>query len=87
MKKLLIIPFLLSLTACGIFAKHENILPIVQKVNIDAVLLEPCGDLLQLKPTATFNDVLLVTKDNTLLYAQCKEKHQALTTILRKSYE
>ena len=87
MKNLLLIIFLLSLTACAIFPEKEKISPVVQKVNIDTTLLEECGELLQLSATATFNDVLIVTKDNTLLYTKCKEKQKALSIIMKKSYE
>lgn len=87
MKNLLIIGLLLTLIGCANSRQPENILPIVKKVNIDSALLEPCEDLLQLQPNATFNDVLLVVKDNTLLSTKCRNKHKALTTILRKSYE
>jgi len=88
MKKLLIIMFLLCLNGCALFSENEKIeTPVVKKINIDQVLLEDCGDLLPLTNPKSFNDILIVTKDNTALYYSCKEKHKALANILKKSYE
>jgi hypothetical protein len=88
MKKLLIITLLLSLNGCALFSENKKIeTPVVQKINIDQALLQECGDLLQLTSAKSFNDILIVTKENTILYYSCKEKHKALANILRKSYE
>jgi hypothetical protein len=88
MKNLLIIIFLLILNGCALFPQTEKIeTPVVEKINIDQALLEECSDLLQLTNPKSFNDILIVTKDNTILYYSCKEKHKALANILKKSYE
>ncbi len=95
MKKLLLLLIFLSLTACGTFQNRKD-LPvivteqtteyIVPEVNIDTYLLSECPTLVNLgKVDATYADVLLVTKDNTALYAECKAKHAALIKILNTS--
>lgn len=94
MKKAILLFIFLSLVACGNFQKREN-LPIiiteehteyiVPEVNIDSYLLEECKKQESLSKDSTFNDVLIVTKDNTIIYAECREKHKALVEVLRKS--
>lgn len=94
MKKAILILFFLSLTACGIFQKRQD-LPIiiteehteyvVPEVNIDSYLLDACKDLGTLESTESFNDVLIITKENTIKFAECRDKHKALVEILRKS--
>ena len=94
MKNTLIFILLLSLTACANFFPKPD-LPIilteptieymVPEVNIDAYLLSECDLLNPLAKTNTFNDVLLVTRDNVELYATCKDKHSALVKIIKSS--
>ena len=95
MKNVLIIGLIMLLTGCDLFIKHEN-LPtvvteqsteyVVPEVNIDSYLLQDCSPLITLdKSSVTFNDVVLNTKDNSLLYAECRDKHSALVKILKQS--
>lgn len=94
MKKAVLLFFFLSLTACGLFQKRQD-LPIiiteehteyvVPQVNIDSYLLESCKEQSVLGIDSSFNDVLIVTKDNTIVFAECRDKHKALVEILRKS--
>ena len=95
MKKALLLLIFLSLTACGTFQNKKD-LPIiiteqsteyvVPEVNIDTYLLAECQDLIKLvKIDPTYADVILLTKDNTILYAECSNKHSALIKVLKIS--
>jgi hypothetical protein len=94
MKNTIIFILLLSLTACANFSSKPD-LPIiltestteyiVPEVNIDQYLLSDCDLLNPLGKINTFNDVLLVTKDNVELYTTCRDKHSALVKVLKSS--
>ena len=94
MKKLILISLLL-LSACGTTKYKSPDLPViidsttteylVPEVNIDNSILEDCAPLLELTQNADFNAIILVTKDNAILYSNSKNKHKALVEILTKS--
>ncbi len=94
MKNLLIICLLFITTGCGIFETRPELPTViteekteylVPEVTIDQYLVEDCQDLTELPYQANFSDILVVTKDNAIKYADCKDKHKSLVKLLNKS--
>lgn len=80
MRAIITIILLVSLTACCSTVPVQPNRPI----NIDSRMLEPCKPLVVPKEPLTFESILENTKDNVLVYTDCKTKHDAAIVLLRE---
>ena len=76
------------LSGCA-FIKDEICGPPMPNVNttikVDPKLLEPCKPLLTMdKEAPGFEDYLMLTGDNALVYADCKKKQEASVLFIKK---
>ena len=87
MNKLIII-LALCLSGCASFKEYvcgPPLPPIDHTIHIDPRLLEPCKPLLPMdNGNPTFEDYLLLTGDNAIIYVDCKKKQDASILFLKK---
>ena len=85
MKKALIIA-LLILTGCATAVAPTAPLVVApsKSIYIDSALLRPCRSLVSVPPPVTFENVLTVTKTNTSIYVECRNRMNAAIVVLKK---
>ena len=82
-KILLSILVMFSLPGCAsikeaICDKPEIVVPENKKIHVDPKLLEPCKPLQPMtSSTPTWEDYLVLTGDNAIVYAECKKKQDS----------
>lgn len=78
-----------SLTGCAsikeaICGKPDIILPENKVIKVDPKLLQPCQSLIEMTaPIPTWEDYLLLTGDNAILYADCRKKQESSITFIK----
>jgi uncharacterized protein YceK len=89
-KILLALLVLFSLSGCAsmkeaICGKEDIVVPENKKIHVDPKLLEACKPLLTMtQPTPTWEDYLLLTGDNAILYAECRKKQDSSIKFLKE---
>lgn len=82
-KLLLVLTLALALTGCAsikeaVCGKPDYVPPENKVVKVDPKLLEPCKPLLLMEAqTPTWEDYLLLTGDNAIVYADCRKKQDS----------
>jgi hypothetical protein len=70
----------IALTACDTMGKRE----VHSTVRLDPRVLQPCKSLVSPTGVLTFESILENTKDNVLLYNECKSKHDSAIVLLKE---
>lgn len=83
MNKLLVV---LSIILAGCAFAPSKPLPIITPniIHIDPRALEPCNNLIQLSPTASFEELLGVLVSNAEIYLDCKNKQNNSIILLKE---
>lgn len=75
---------MLLLTACIVGCSSAPKVPVDTPLNLAPSLLEECPKLEKLSETATFNEVLDVSRTNLKLYAKCANLQHNSVEFIKK---
>ena len=80
MRIILMLMLVASLAACDTMGKKEG----HSTVRLDPRVLQPCKPLVAPPVPLTFESILENTKDNVLIYNECKAKYDTAIVLLRE---
>lgn len=90
-KLLLSILVMFSLSGCAAIKDAicdkppDIVVPENKTIHVDPKLLEPCRPLIEMTaPTPTWEDYLLLTGDNAIIYADCRKKQDSSIKFLKE---
>jgi hypothetical protein len=86
MKKAFITLLIFSLFGCASIQDKicKDALIVDKVVHIDSVYYQECKPLVNLSETATFEDVISNLQQNSIIYAECRNKQHDSILLLKK---
>jgi hypothetical protein len=84
MKSLIVVLLLLLIGCTSVPTSAPLVVEPTKRVYIDSYLLKPCALLEKPTELLTFESILTVTKTNTYIYIECRNKMDAAIVVLKK---
>ena len=87
MRLIALIVFLAFLSGCTTFKNaicYDSVIPAPKQIPLDSTVFQECRPLKIPEAPLTYEGILINTKDNTIIYLECKEKYNNAIVLLRK---